>query len=300
MVKWGKGGKAWLAAAILLLLILLLAAAFAMTGNEEQSAEEQRFGITMRQAWEIADAAAKEWSDDAVVIKIISTDYGDDENPENGINGRRNCWTFVFHSEKKGKEYDMYVRDGEVSMPSETVTGVYAGIDMESIQIDSDDAFLTAYNQGFTGGVDWAFGYHYMLQYYMTANGEPQLLMKVRGINRDGREALLSLDPYTGEIISVSEKTGYDEDGRSVWDTSDHLGEAPEENSEYVDMSREEIMEEFEVYKNAKKYYMDPEELTDAIIQGLKGDKFSPFSETPVYEKEEWEIRISIDDAALR
>ena len=82
MVKWGKGGKAWLAAAILLLLILLLAAAFAMTGNEEQSAEEQRFGITMRQAWEIADAAAKEWSDDAVVIKIISTDYGDDENPE--------------------------------------------------------------------------------------------------------------------------------------------------------------------------------------------------------------------------
>ena len=47
------------------------------------------------------------------------------------------------------------------------------------------------------------------------------------------------------------------------------------------------------VYKNAKKYYMDPEELTDAIIQGLKGDKFSPFSETPVYEKEEWEAMMT-------
>ena len=53
--------------------------------------------------------------------------------------------------------------------------------------------------------------------------------------------------------------------------------------------TREEIQKEYKVFELAKKYYMDPEELTDAIWEGIHSDRFSPFSNTKTYEKEEWE-----------
>lgn len=270
-------------------MIAVFIVVFTLIRNKQQESDRLSSILTMKQAWEIANVAAKEWSDDAIVIKIISTDYEDNENPENGTDGRRNCWTFIFHSEEKGMQYDMYVKDGMVYMPRETSSNVYTGIDMNSVQIDSDDAFKVAYNLGFTGGVDWAFGYHYMLQYYVMDNAEPCLLLSVRGINQEGREAILNLNPYTGEIFSLSEKKGYDEAGRSIWETSNNLPETSIEQKSDVNMSREEIMEKYDVYHDAKKYYMDPEELTDSIIRGIQGSRFSPYSETPSYLPEEWE-----------
>lgn len=54
------------------------------------------------------------------------------------------------------------------------------------------------------------------------------------------------------------------------------------------EMSREEVQQYYDIFGLAKKYYMDPEELTDAFIRGISGDRFSPFSETKSYFEEEW------------
>lgn len=41
---------------------------------------------------------------------------------------------------------------------------------------------------------------------------------------------------------------------------------------------REQIQREYDVYNVSRKNNVDPEELTDAIIEGIYSDRFSPFS----------------------
>lgn len=74
----------------------------------------------------------------------------------------------------------------------------------------------------------------------------------------------------------------------------------PEESeSPYTRMSREELEEcreqieqEFCVYESSVKYHFDPEEFYNAVIDGLIGDRFSPFSICKSYEEEEWKKRM--------
>ncbi len=42
---------------------------------------------TLKDAWCIAEQGAKKWADDAVVISVNSTDYMDNEKPQNEIDG---------------------------------------------------------------------------------------------------------------------------------------------------------------------------------------------------------------------
>lgn len=277
---------------IIYILVILLGF-LVCTGCEKNTYnKEQRNPTTLLEAWNIAEKEAKDWSNDVVVISVNSTDYLDNEDIQNGINGKRKCWAFAFHSEEKGKQYHMYVVDNEVYAAQETTISVYKGI--EKIDMDSEDAYKIAVEYGISGGIDWAYGYHYLLQYYFI-NGnenEPVLSLVVRGISsKSNNEMMLYLNPYTQEIIQCLEKISYDENGRSVWervDNSSTFNDSTGDVSEKI-WTREEIQKEYKVFELAKKYYMDPEELTDAIWEGIHSDRFDPFANTKTYAKEEWE-----------
>ena len=81
---------------------------------------------------------------------------------------------------------------------------------------------------------------------------------------------------------------GRSADGSDFW-IMDELEINYEENIPEKIWTREEIQQEYEIFELAKKYYVDPEELTDAIWEGIHSDRFDPFANTKTYEKEEWE-----------
>lgn len=258
----------------------------------------------------IALADAKQWSEDAEAVFISSTDNHDEENANNGEDGKRRCWTFMFHSAEKDKQYAVYVIDGETSHGNEVSTPHYDTFTMDDFSLDSVDLIQLVQGQ-LTGGVDWAWGYHYIVQYrYMEANSaEPQLTLSVRGLNSEGMERCMIYDPYSGELLAINDKTGYDENGRSIWENVLEPAEQmqnesaaaadSQENASYLEMTRDELEqnrdmleEKFSIYETCVEYRFDPEELMEAIIDGITGDYFSPFSECASYEEEEWRLRM--------
>lgn len=264
---------------------------------------------TLKEAWEIALSDAWKWADDAEAILISSTDNHDSESAENGAGGKRRCWSFMFHSDEKDKQYSVYVIDGKAVYGQEASTPRYATFSIDDIVLDSDELCSLVQGQ-LKGGVNWAWGYHYIVQYrYMDENGEvPQLTVSVRGINDAGQERYMIYNPYTGVLQVVLDKTGYDENGRSIWEIVEDYREAQngqggqqvESTDSYAGKSREEleemreqIEEEFSVYESAVQYRFDPEEFYNAVIDGLVSGRFSPFSNCKTYENdEEWKSKM--------
>lgn len=274
---------------IFIAVIVIIAFGIAVCAWRRNESKQSK-GCTMKEAYAIALESAKKWSEDAEAIVIISTDNHDTELVTNGIDGVRNCWTFLFSSEKAGKQYSMYVINGEPYAECEATAPGYKGIVLDEKMIDTDKAYEIALQEGINGGVDWAWGYHYDLQYtYRTADStEPELTLGVRGSFGNGNDASIVLDPYSGEIISISEMVAYDDDGHAIWQEK---YTKPEENteSEETELTREDVMELYDVFAIAAEYYMDPDEITDYIIHSEETGYFSLYTEVKQYEKEEWE-----------
>lgn len=62
-------------------------------------------------------------------------------------------------------------------------------------------------------------------------------------------------------------------------------GKVSQPSADHENLSREEIQEEYHVFSLAREYFVDPEELTDAIVRGDN----SPWSNLKVYEQTQWE-----------
>lgn len=291
-----------------LIMIILLPVIITGCGRNTLSLQDDisdEKTCTLKEAWEIALSDAQEWSDDAAATLITSADNHDTENPENGIDGKRRCWTFIFHSEAKDKQYSVHVVEGKPVQGQEGSSPHFDTFTMDDIPLDSDDLYLSAGEQ-LKGGVGWAWGYHYLLQYrYMDeAEEKPRLTFSVRGLNNENQERYMIYDPYSGTLLAILDKTGYDSNGRSIWEiVENHMEEQspqPEESeSPYNNMSREELEEhrkqieqEFCIYESCVKYRFDPEEFYNAVIDGLTGSRFSPFSNCRSYEEEEWRERM--------
>lgn len=244
--------------------------------------------ISMKRALDIVSENEFTWNETANVFKIISMDYHDTEKSNNGEEGVRKCWSIFYESLNQEKQWNVYVIDSKVFSVEEVSTPAYKDFCIDDIVIDSTDAYNMARKAGLFGGTDWAFGYHYSLQYvYINEDIDtPLLVFTVRGVLSNGNEANLMINPYKGNIIKLIEKIGEDENGKSIWMTSNFVPVDTEILEELSD--RKAIQEEYEVYKNAAKYLVDPEELTDNLIEGIYGSKFAPYENIIIYDKEEW------------
>ena len=173
----------------------------------------------MKEAYEVAYKEAQKWSEDAYVIQITSTDFHDTENCENGVKGKRNCWSFLFESKKKDVQYAMYIDHGVPTAVQEVRSPGFQAIPMEEISIDTSELYDLARLQGLQGGKDWAFGYHYTLQYtYLNGTDKtPTLTYTIRGINQEEKEEKIIVDPITAKLLFILVKEGYDESGHSIW-----------------------------------------------------------------------------------
>lgn len=178
--------------------------------------------VTLKTAVRIADKEAIEWSTDAKLAQVTSTDAQDDHNNSNGVNGKRKSWNLIYTSENKNEQYNIFVINGKVQYKKEILAPVYRPIDInEELSFDSNSASLIAKEEGLDPteeSIGFAVGYHFALQ-FMTRNdrNEPVLGMLVYGTSNDGKFSYVVINPRTKKVISVMEQQGYDESGRAIW-----------------------------------------------------------------------------------
>ncbi|MFN8453211.1 MAG: hypothetical protein U0401_00830 [Anaerolineae bacterium] len=145
--------------------------------------------LTLYEAWDVAYAYAKTWSEDALLLELSSTDVADPHPDQAGQDGRRQSWLAVFTSPNLNKELKFYIKDGGVSDPIED--GAYdpaVPTVAEKPVIDSPEALkqVLAANPDFAPGVGKGKGYHFILQ---TGDGGKPILTIVGSdsINLDAK-----------------------------------------------------------------------------------------------------------------
>ena len=183
--------------------------------------------VTLIEAIRIAEEEAGEWSSDATVTQIISTDAGDMLSESNGKSGKRNCWNIMFSSDSMDSEYNIFVIDGKAEYAIETLMPAYDAIDLGNVTLDSPDALKIAKTVGVEPVPEergWAVGYHYSLQFLtQIETNQVFLAMLVYGETEQGNFCYVAIDPQSHQIVSFMERTGFTEDGRSIWE--EQLGE---------------------------------------------------------------------------
>ena len=175
--------------------------------------------MTMKEAIAIAYKDAKKWSNDAKLIKIISTDAMDNPINKSGELGKRNTWNIKFTDIKSTHEYIIFVSNGKIAKHEQTEFGEKKIIKDSDLTLDSSDALSIAINQKkLKPGIDWAIGYHFNLEYasFYDKPGKEYLIIEVIGLSPKGNFAHVDIDEKTGEIIYAGEKT-YDDKGNAIW-----------------------------------------------------------------------------------
>lgn len=277
--------KSKIISAISLIAILLIIITISMRITASVPFDTEG-GCTLKQAYEIALSGAKVWAEDAQLYKIISMDNHDSENSEHGIDGLRNAWSLFFESADKNQQYNIYVVKSKVYAEETVLAPAYRTLEQDDMAniMDSGDAYdYYAECLQLKGGTEWAFGYHYILDYVCLdgTDNEPVLAMTMRGLSEDGREMSVIMDPFDGHLLKLIAKAGYDEDGNSIWENVDF--------DESLGMTREEVIENYNLYHSARENLMDPKELAEAFMKGIRSNRFSPYSEVEQYTQEEWE-----------
>lgn len=249
--------------------------------SEAVDAKEKESDLTLFGAWNLAlNYAIKNWDKDVKTQLITSTDTKDSPCCRSGINGRRSCWNIIMNSPNKSSQYLIHIVEGAVLSAQEITQPSEYSFDKADIILDSDEMYNIAIYQDLYGASEWAWGYHYTLQYeYIGAAETPVLTLSVRGVDNSGFEKMLTIEAASGEILLASVKNDKgDWDRVSIKDASKDFP------------TEDELETEYGLYEKCVEYHFDPLELRKAILNGIATNHFSPYSEcesiTPI---EEWE-----------
>lgn len=201
---------------------------YAVLVDETESSISDANPTTLTEAWDIAFAYAKKWSDDAGLIYLTSTDARDPDaesyhqingwdnlggqkindfqsnNKYEGLNlgldGKRRAWQATFTSEKVGTELNIEITDGAVTYASQDgIHTIGRPVLTETPLIDSPEALQRALDvkPDLRMSVGKGVGIHFLLE--VDGKGEPQV--SVIGSHQDKDQLM----PF---FISINQKTG--------------------------------------------------------------------------------------------
>lgn len=175
--------------------------------------ESEAKAITLYEAWDITQAFAREWSEDAELISLTSADVDDPDAIESGQDsrrwlgqdGRRRTWQAVLTSPGLNKRLFLQITDGVV------VDALEDGIHDPGIPtlagkpaMDSPEAIGQAktIKPNFSMSVGRGKGYHFILQ--TAISGKP--VLTVVGSHPVGdvqSPAAIEFDQKTGQLVNT-------------------------------------------------------------------------------------------------
>lgn len=194
--------------------------------------------LTAMEAWRLGyEEAKKHTEEEPLLIDLTSTDsIALPQERNDGMDGKRNAWNLEFGSENRNISIGIAIRNGKATTNSVNrnenhllVKGQYT---ISDVKIDSPEVAKKAIEElDMQPGNpqiedDWIKGIHFNIGGFITdpETSESRLLLRVTGIspnspNRENDSLRMNVffDVTTGEILSASEMTGYDKDGRTNW-----------------------------------------------------------------------------------
>ncbi|MGG3280469.1 hypothetical protein [Paenibacillus solani] len=208
------------------------------TGEKTDVKTDDKKYLTAMEAWRLGyEEAKKHTEEDPLLIDLTSTDSVVLPQERNdGMDGKRNAWNALFGSKNGNISILISIRNGKATVDNVKknkthllMKGHYA---ISDVKIDSPEVIKKAIEVlGMQPGNpqiedDWIKGYHFNIAGFITdpKSSKPRLLLRVTGISpnspnleNDSLRMNVFFDVTTGEILSASEMTGYDKDGRTNW-----------------------------------------------------------------------------------
>lgn len=181
--------------------------------------------------------AKKQIEEEPLLIHITSTDSSIvPQEKTDGMNGKRDTWNMTFGTKSGSTHVSIEIKNGntqigQVSKDDNHLLqkGMYA---LSDFQIDSPKAVQKVIEiLGMRPGDpaikdDWIKGYHFSIAGFLTNPDtfDTTLLLEVTGISpnspnskNESLRMVAYFDVKTGEMLSASEMTGYDKNGRTLW-----------------------------------------------------------------------------------
>lgn len=180
--------------------------------------------ITLLEAWDITQAFAKEWSEDAALISLASTDVddpnvkvGQGEHQQSGQDGRRRIWQAVLTSPALDKQLFLQIADGTiVSALEDGIHDIGIPTLVEKPVMDSPELIRQAKDiePGFGASVGKSKGYRFIFQ---TGDSGVSVLTVV-GSHQVGDEQLPATITFNQETGQFESKHYINNGGTSQWE----------------------------------------------------------------------------------
>lgn len=164
------------------------------------SIEDRNKAITLHEAFEIAYKEAKNWEEKAELFSMTSVDNEGMTVEDDGHDGRRRFWNFIFVVPEEEKQLIISIHDKKViNSLSEKGAALSTFIKREEMLMTSKEAVDKAIkdfkvNPG-NGG--WAGGYHFTLD-----KQDNVAKLSVVCLDKEGYFSNISFDASTKELIS--------------------------------------------------------------------------------------------------
>lgn len=156
--------------------------------------------VDLFEAYKIAYAEALNWDASAKPYFITTVDDNIESSSIKGEDGKRNYWNFDFVIENTNRHLIITLHDKTIvnKIKTESYTNNDYIINMSEVCVSTADAVIIARDDyGLLPGVDWAQGYHFVLE-----NDGSALTLSVIGVNHDGTMSRVFFNAKTGEVIA--------------------------------------------------------------------------------------------------
>lgn len=155
--------------------------------------------IDLLKAYEIASEEAIKWDASAKPYFITSVDDSVKSYSVKGTDGTRSYWNFDFVVEGTDKHLIITIHNKRIVSRIEaesTVNPDYI-INITDLHISTADAVTIARNNyGLLPGIDWAQGYHFVLE-----NDGAALILSVVGLDENRNMKRIYFNARTGRVI---------------------------------------------------------------------------------------------------
>ena len=207
------------------------------TNSTQSTGSNIKKMTTAIEALELAYKDAQSIIEEPLFESLQSTDDTTTSQTINeGLDGKRSAWNVIFGTKDGTMIVHCNIRNGEssISYVDENKEGLLSKSEyhVSDLKIDSSEVIKKAIKEkNIKPGNpdiedDWIVGYHFTVYgaLYDPNSYDKVMVMRVTGISpnspnedNDSLRANVFFDAKTGKILSASEQTGYDENGRTTW-----------------------------------------------------------------------------------
>lgn len=155
--------------------------------------------VDLFEAYQIAHSEALNWDAAAKPYFITTVDDNIKSSTIKGEDGKRNYWNFDFVIVNTNRHLIITLHDKTIEnkIETESYTNNDYIINMSEVCVSTAEAVMEARdNFGLLPGVEWAQGYHFVLE-----NDGSALTLSVIGVNHDGTMSRVLFNAKTGEVI---------------------------------------------------------------------------------------------------